>query len=106
MVRKNATHPGHPVFPLVLSFSLVVPLFILTGKKARGRFLLLVIALSSLVIRCEKEEKPEEKPVEFSETLNNLKPGTVYYWKIVAGADQYGSWKTQSTIRTLITADE
>lgn len=104
--RRNATRPEHPVLPLAFSFYLVVPLLILTGKKTRGRILLFIVALSLLGIRCEKEEEPEEKAVEFSRTLNNLEPGTRYYWKIVAMADPSGRWSTETIIQTLVTADE
>jgi hypothetical protein len=95
--------------PLMRLFPLIIPLTILTGKKRSIPLMqLFLIAVMVVISSCEREDEPEEKekPVEFSVTLENLEPGTCYYWKIVACADPSGSWSTETSVRTFMTSNE
>lgn len=94
-------------FPLILSMAL--PLLVLTFRKSRGLLLPIFLIIAMIIFNScqrEDEQKETEMPVEFSETLKDLLPGTRYYWKIVACADPSGTWNTETTIQNFFISDE
>ncbi|MCP5105597.1 MAG: hypothetical protein GY950_19580, partial [bacterium] len=88
-------------------------LFLVTGTFSLGIFsrkrkyiLLFAILLSTVLLfsSCKKiaDEETPPLPPEHSVTVDNLQPGTTYYWKITAAAG--GELTSESITRTFNTS--
>jgi len=90
------------VFPILLLL-----IFAWIKGKRTVSFFLVVFGLILIMPQCKKEEppSPEVELVEMNETLNNLSPGTVYYWKIKAHPSNQADFMSETRVRSFQTTN-
>jgi len=90
------------VFPILLFL-----IFTWIKGKRTVSFFLVVFGLILIMPQCKKEEplSPEVELVEMNETLSNLSPGTVYYWKIKAHPSNQVDFISETRVRSFQTAN-
>ena len=67
--------------------------------------IILFVVLFSYQCKKEETETPEVQVVEMTETINNLLPGTTYYWKIEAQPENQDDFHSETLTRNFNTGN-